>query len=310
MPDRARVIAALMHELVDYAGLFPPAAQNMADAVQRYARYQFAPHGDALGRFVIPADRLIEWERVAVALPPSARRRGPWRLSALVSQPVGRDIAAVLSFNKRRASGGHVFQAYVDSIEVKVATPDEVRQAAAETPGGVRAVFECPVTDVLDSLLSAIQAAGGIAKIRTGGVVPEAIAAPAAIARFIAACASQGVPFKATAGLHHPVRATRRLSYEPNAPVAMMNGFLNVFAAAAFARTLGLDASQLMPVLEERAPGAFVFSESGLSCGGYAVTTAEIVAARRFALSFGSCSFEEPIQSLIALGLLARSPEP
>jgi hypothetical protein len=57
-------------------------------------------------------------------------------------------------------------------------------------------------------------------------------------------------------------------------------------------------------VLEETAPEAFVFSDSGLAWRDVAVTTAEVLDARRFALSFGSCSFDEPIRDLIALGLL------
>ena len=65
--------------------------------------------------------------------------------------------------------------------------------------------------------------------------MPEAIPDPADLARFIAACAAAGVPWKATAGLHHPVRAEQALTYEPGAPRAVMHGFLNVFAAAAFA---------------------------------------------------------------------------
>jgi hypothetical protein len=303
MLDGARAIVALMRDLIDYAGLFPPAAHHMAEAVERYARYRLSPHAMALGRFVVPAARLVEWEQTVAALPQAARGRNPWRLSALISPPFRNQMAAVVSFNERGANG-HDYQAHVDSIEVKVTTPDEVSQVAAQAPGTVRVFFECPVTDGLDSLLGAIRAAGGAAKIRTGGIVPDAIAAPTAIARFIAACASQDVAFKATAGLYHPIRAARPLTHEPNAPRAMMNGFLNVFAGAVLARSHRLDASQLMPVLEEAVPEAFAFSESGLSWRGHAATTDQIVAARRFALSFGSCSFEEPIQDLISLGHL------
>ena len=36
-------------------------------------------------------------------------------------------------------------------------------------------------------------------------------------------------------GLHHPIRAERALTYAPDSPRATMHGFLNVFAAAAFA---------------------------------------------------------------------------
>ena len=45
------------------------------------------------------------------------------------------------------------------------------------------------------------------AKVRTGGVTPDAFpSARRRSARFIARCAELSVPFKATAGLHHPLR--------------------------------------------------------------------------------------------------------
>lgn len=304
MLDGSRAIAALMHELIDYAGLFPPAAHTMAEASSRYARYRLSPHAPALGRFVVPAARLVEWEQAVTALSPAQRNYAPWRLTALAAPPCRREIPAIVSFNERSADG-HEFSAHVDSIEVNVTTPEEVREVAAVAPDGLRVFFECPVTDRLDPLLDAVAAAGASAKIRTGGIVPDAIAPPAAVARFVAACAAQDVAFKATAGLHHPVRAVHPLTYESGAPRVAMNGFLNVFVAAVLARQHHLDASQVLPVLEETAPEAFVFSDSGLAWRDVAVTTTEVLDARRFALSFGSCSFDEPIRDLIALGLLS-----
>ena len=84
--------------------------------------------------------------------------------------------------------------------------------------------------------LAVLSAAGARAKVRTGGVTEGAFPASHALARFIQSCADAGVPFKATAGLHHPLRGEYRLTYEPGSPHGMMFGFLNVFLAAAFAR--------------------------------------------------------------------------
>ena len=55
----------LLRGLIDYAGLFPPASLDMADAVRNYAAYREGEHAWALGRFVVPAARLEEFERVA-----------------------------------------------------------------------------------------------------------------------------------------------------------------------------------------------------------------------------------------------------
>ena len=146
---------------------------------------------------------------------------------------------------------------------------------------------------------------GARAKARTGGVVPEEIPEVAALARFIQACAAAGVPFKATAGLHHLVRAEHPLSYGPDAPRATMHGFLNVFAAAAFAHR-GLGAVEIESVLREERPSAFALAAEDLRWRDRRVSASELRATReRLACSFGSCSFAEPVADLKAMGVIA-----
>ena len=106
--------------------------------------------------------------------------------------------------------------------------------------------------------LNEVQRAGCFAKIRTGGLKPEAIPAVPDVAAFIVACAERRLPFKATAGLHHPIRAPHPLTYEANAPRAVMHGFLNVFMAAAFAWQ---GERKIEPILAETDANAFRFDE-------------------------------------------------
>jgi hypothetical protein len=190
-----------------------------------------------------------------------------------------------------------------DTVEAKAATcaQAEAVLAAALGPG----VFvELPLTGDLDGLLAALRAKGGRAKIRTGGLTPDAIPSPAQVALFLEASARAGVPFKATAGLHHPLRAERALTYAPDSPRGVMHGFLNVFVAAAFARR-GAGAARLEAVLREEKAAAFVFDEAGLAWRGERVSTGELAETRRaFACAFGSCSFTEPVEDLRELGLI------
>ena len=155
---------------------------------------------------------------------------------------------------------------------------------------------EVPIGD-----LDEVKRAGCFAKLRTGGVKPEAIPAVGDVAAFIVACAERRLPFKATAGLHHPVRAPHPLTYEADAPRAVMHGFLNVFLAAAFAWHGDRD---LEPVLAETDPAAFRFDERA-HWRDRSLDADQVREARQqFAHSFGSCSFEEPVRDLEALGLL------
>jgi hypothetical protein len=204
----------------------------------------------------------------------------------------------------------HAGRAIVDAVELKAASPEDADAALAALPSGLTAFVEVPLDEDLDGLLATLKRRGARAKIRTGGVVPDAIPDPADVARFIAACAAAGVPWKATAGLHHPVRAEQALGYEPASPRAVMHGFLNVFAAAAFART-GATPADLDAVLREQQASAFRFDDAGLAWRRLRASTRELAATRHdFAGSFGSCSFAEPVADLRALGVLAPESRP
>ena len=110
--------------------------------------------------------------------------------------------------------------------------------------------------------------------------------------------------FKATAGLHHPLRCDRPLTYSADAPSGEMFGFLNVFIAAIFARK-GVAAIELEPLLLAESAQDIRFTGGNIEWRGHIATEREITAARRdFAISFGSCSFEEPVEDLKSLGLL------
>jgi hypothetical protein len=145
---------------------------------------------------------------------------------------------------------------------------------------------------------------GDLLKIRTGGLTPEAIPGSEEIAEFLCRAAFAKNPFKATAGLHHAIRADHALTYTPNSPRAVMHGFVNVFAAAAFAWH-GTDRSHVLAILNETDPHGFGISDDSLTWTGRSLSTAQLADARtNFAHSFGSCSFEEPVADLRKLGWL------
>jgi hypothetical protein len=177
---------------------------------------------------------------------------------------------------------------------------DEPRAACIESKSIVkltRPVYaEVPVEQ-----LAEVKAAGIFAKIRTGSIKPEGIPSVESVAHFILECARLKLAFKATAGLHHPIRASYPLTYEANPPRAIMHGFLNVFLAAAFAWR---GESDIVPILNETDPAAFRF-DGAAHWRDRSLTVAQIQDARlNFAHAFGSCSFEEPIQDLQTRGWL------
>jgi hypothetical protein len=285
-----RALRTLLADLIDYAGLFPPAALSMRDAVANYAAYRARGDAWALARFVVPVERLEEF---AAAAEPHLRDSS-WRLSALAH--AGHNHA-IRDFNTRLAG-----RAEIDVVEARAATVDDVH-ALSQLAALATVYTEVPVRDDPDPLVAAIAACGLRAKIRTGGVVADAFPSAAQVARFLATCARHRVPFKATAGLHHPLRGEYALTYDDGAPHGTMFGFLNVMLAASFANR-GLPETELAMLLEERDPGAIEVRDDGIAWRDRELTT-EMLAADRaaFAVSFGSCSFREPLDDLSALPL-------
>jgi len=278
----------LLSGLVDYAGLFPPAALPMGDAVANYAAYRASADAWVLGRFVVPVNRLEEFEAELAGHPAGE----PWRLSVLAQAG---DADAIRSFNARS-----VGRAFIDSVEARAQTVDDV--TALAPLAWIGAVYvEIPVGDDPDALVRAIGARAFRAKIRTGGVTPAAFPSPADVARVLAACARHGVAFKATAGLHHPLRGEYPLTYASDAALGTMFGYLNLFVAAMFLRH-GMPEADAAALLGERDASAIPFDATGVRWRGHALGAREVADARaQFALSFGSCSFREPIDDLSAL---------
>jgi hypothetical protein len=286
-------LVSLLEGLVDYAGLFPPAALPMDEAVRNYAAYRAGASRAMLARFVLPVARLEEFVRVASVLPQDA---APWPLAVLAGAA---DAGALDTFD---ATHGNRWR--IDTVEAKAEDLAGVAALAAAF-GGRRTVYvELPVTREPSALIAAVGAAGMRAKIRTGGVTVEAFPSPVQVLGFISACVSLGVPFKATAGLHHPLRGDYALTYAVDAPRGTMYGFLNVFIAAVLLHA-GHASGAVLPLLEEGDASAFSFSDDAIRWRDLSATAAQVAAARAtFAGSFGSCSFTEPVQDLAALSLL------
>jgi hypothetical protein len=247
-------LRALLTNLIDYAGLYPPAALELPAALDNYRRNLASPESWMLNRLVLPASKLSD-----VDLGQN------WRVTLLVENEPGGLPAQVETLETKQAS--------------KLSLP-----TYCEAP--------------LDRIN------GSFAKVRTGGLTTDAVPMPSEIAEFLCQAAERRVPFKATAGLHHPIRADHPLTYSPDSPHAILHGFINVFVAAAFAWH-GNDRGAVIGVLHECDPESFDFSDDILTWRGRSLTTSQIAAARRdFAHSFGSCSYEEPVAGLRAMGWL------
>jgi len=309
-----QTLTTLLSGLIDYAGLFPPSSLEMKPAVENYARYLRSEQAWMLGRFICRASALDELSKAAQVLLPGtfatsgyrehADDLGPWRISAIVDTDLDEALDRIDGFNARHAEEDSGL-ARVDVLELKATEPGFVDEALDAIPEDLFPFFEIPIENDPRGFVAALAGDEAAAKVRCGGVRPEMIPTIEQIADFIEACAVGGVTFKATAGLHHPIRAEHPLSYEPDPPRAVMHGFLNVFMGSALRKAGIIDRAGLDRILAETDASSFRFEEGEAGWRDAAIDSVNLANAReRFALAYGSCSFTEPIEDLQSLGLL------
>ncbi|MDG1899565.1 MAG: hypothetical protein P8I74_06830, partial [Phycisphaerales bacterium] len=296
-------LSTLLDGLIDFAGLFPPASLDMTSMVESWRRGIESELSWTLGRIIVPVTKLDEFVSVASDLFPSDVNEDPWVLSVLLSpssdDPLERQIEVVERFNQSWASDGSG-GAIIDVVEFRGSSANSIDQMLDRLPDELFPFVEIPIDTDVRGLLAVLVGSDAGAKIRTGGVKPEMYPEASHLANFIVQCAKADVPFKATAGLHHPL-----CNHEPAVP-AMQFGFLNVFVASLLARRdEAVTADELLPVLSRDVIDGIEFTDEALIWGEHRFDLEAIEDARiAFSLSFGSCSYDDPWDDLKTLGLL------
>ncbi len=291
-------VRALLTGAIDYAGLFPPSQLTMSEAVLNYATYRNSNYAWMLGRFVVTAARLDEfYESAADFIQRDEHDR--WHIAVVSGEDIVETLKQVEFFNLR-----HGDQAICDVLEVRATSVSKIENTVNGLRSGTTAYFEIPAGESMPDLIAALAARGQRAKIRTGGITPEAFPTPGQIVQFVRSCLAANVPFKATAGLHHPLRCFRPLTYEEGSVMGRMHGFLNLFLMTGFARE-GYRANVLEDVMEEEFDEVFSFEPQAVTWRDFSLNVAQIESLRQKGIqSFGSCSFDEPVADLQKLGIL------
>ena len=278
---------ALMAGAVDYAGLFPPAQLPLADALAEYRRALAGADAWMLGRFIVPA---VQLSVLADAVVPDAHDGRGWTVSAIVREHMDEDAAAVQTFNQRAANQ----RVRVDTIECRPSSSDSITWLAKTFSPAFSVHVEVGVGATSPDDLRVVARHQLRAKVRTGGLAPGAFPAPASLVAFIESARDMGVPFKATAGLHHAMRGAYPLSDEIGAQSATMHGFVNLMLATA-AVGARLPTAIAAALLTRTDHAALVFDDDRVRWGDVELSTNAIGRMREAqCVSFGSCSFREP----------------
>ncbi|HEY0637204.1 MAG TPA: hypothetical protein VGD67_06120 [Pseudonocardiaceae bacterium] len=287
-------VAPLLSRLVDDAALFPPGDAAMVDAVRGHLAAREGRNAGLVGFFLCPVSRLPDLIVELVKAKPAE----PVQLSLVVNNGLGGVPKAVSTVEGRKnllqlrmiempapsdvdATWLERVSEFVPEDVIRVVEPRRPQPSSNGTPdqGGHEAWLDG---------VRRVARHGCWPKLRCGG--PQAGAFPSidVVADFIAAVCAEGVPFKATAGLHHAVR------HRDESTGFTHHGFLNLLVAVSRALAGGRDVAGALTVTD----GEALVAELG------ALPEPAVHAVRQVFASYGSCSLAEPVADLEALGLL------
>ncbi|MGF1583371.1 MAG: hypothetical protein ACFCD0_28965 [Gemmataceae bacterium] len=325
-------LRALLHQIVDYAGQFPPATLPLDQAIRNYARYHTGAESWMLGKFIHIASKLPDLEPYTEELFTAKRPLGVSALgrggstSPEFLRGLDADLTAIQSFHANQGS-----LAKVEVLETRLPVSVTQTNQGVSLAALFRSINErvrhhglndlglfCEVQlteDFHQQIPEVVTAfrehneAGRLKfgeefaflgfKLRCGGADPSAYPSVDQVAVCLRQCLTNRVAFKATAGLHHPIR------HFNDSAQTHMHGFLNVFVSGVLGYVCGLRENDLKPILADEDGDHFCFEDAGVRWGEFHAPIADITVARRYSLvSFGSCSFDEPVEDLRELGWL------
>lgn len=290
-----------MTGLIDYAGLFPPTSLSLNDARQNYSSYLTGNYAWMLGQFILPASQLSTFQH----LPGSS-------YSLILTSDIKEQ-----HFQEQNNSSMILKKTRM----VETCLPDELQTSAEITSylqtfidhlrdyhlQEVDLFVEAISIDTtlntllaLNNLVPSVQFSGRLGfKLRCGGLSADAFPTPGEISAIIAMCRDHKTALKFTAGMHQPLGSH---NYEYG---VWQHGFINLFAAVFLAEKQQLNPNEIERCVRDSNPENFIFEDDFFSWQGNLITTADIKKLRlEKAISFGSCSFDEPVEGVRKLGLL------
>jgi hypothetical protein len=288
--------------LIDYAGLFPPASLSIPEAVGEYRRIRSEEHQWVVGRFLCRASQLTDFAGVATSIlrPGDAR----WEIGVIFDRAPGESATEANSFHTEMDPVLSIRAAEAKLDEPTASAVDSLLDAMLSVAPDVVPYIEINNTETIAEQVSIIARAldtrrrvGG-AKLRCGGVTADLVPTPRQVAEFVVACTDKRIPFKATAGLHQPIR------HFDNELRVERHGFINILMASALAEA-GEDVDMVEAVVADTNPANFSLSATFASWRDREIPGSALRRMRQSGfVSYGSCDFDGPIEAVEQLGFL------
>lgn len=322
-----------LSDIIDYAGLYPPSELPLNEAFRKYLSHAKQEEAWMLSKFVVGTGLLGDLVRLIDEDPESP---SPFNITLVGAASEDLDAFkkvidnTVLAINKAHSSTTKSIK--ISALEIKIPITCLQKQSSSELQTAIEYAVQSMSTSVMlpyqvffevpgfdfnivyaQTLIQGIHTHNewleshekenycfsGF-KIRCGGVEAFQFPPTQYLAEAITFSREQGVPLKFTAGLHHPIR------HFNDSVSTKMHGFLNVFGASLLSYAKKISEAELLEILNDESPSGFSFGESEFKWKGHSVSFEEIHMLRSLSVtSFGSCSFDEPVEDLQELNLIA-----
>ncbi len=295
-----------LNKLIDYAGLFPPANLNLNKALKKYREYIECDDSWIMSQFVIHLNDLENISKDDMEI-----FNDNFQLDfSVLSENLENDIEKLNQFknqfsNKVKFSG----------LETLICQSDDLYNLLTSTNITIQnnnlklsSFFELSYDkNWLKGMFIAVKTISKFNKLnktnfgfklRCGGIKANMFPDSNLVSNTILNCIKDNVPMKFTAGLHHPFR-----HFDDNINTKIY-GFFNIFIGAMLAQKYKFKCSQLNQILLDENEYSFIFYEDKIKWKNFHITNDEIKQFRKSQfISFGSCSFDEPREDLIKLGV-------
>jgi hypothetical protein len=279
---------ALFAGLVDDAAVFPPGNASVPDAVRRHRDHRAAWYAPLVGPLVVPDTELAQVSR---AVAESGTDGADLAVSVVISGGAG----GLVALARRDLPGLRLVAAEIGlrDLDDLAGNAERVVAASAELDDEVTVYVELPFQPGWIGAIEVVEAGGLLGKLRTGGLQPDAFPTPDQLAEQLSALIEADLGFKATAGLHRawPTRVTNE-----RGETLHQHGFLTV-SMAIESLIDGAGADQAADLLRLEDPGRIY-----AALQDWDETT--VARVRRRFRSFGCCGVTDPVDDLVALGLL------
>jgi len=323
MRSQLKSIYYFCNEIIDYAGLFPPAKLDLKTSLENYIKFKNSEHSFLLSKFICPVNLLGE----LIQLISKSHKDEKLNLSLLIqSSDKETDFKTIVKENLEKIKDeilncGKGIS--IDAIELKLPSEllnsykeDEIISLLDYISSEIRNSFDKELFFFIEGQFSEdskketkklidsiyhhnIKFNDAGYKLRTGGITPEMFPSTELVAYSLKECIDRSVKIKFTAGLHHPFR---HYDYELR---TFMHGFINIFSAGLIAHRHNLSLGGMNEIISDENGNNFVYTVDCFSWKDWELCRDEIALARKeLMLSFGSCSFDEPVEDLKKLKLL------